>query len=153
VMEVSQAFSYDKEEEAKFCYRTTESAHPGVAAVYAQDEMLLGGKVHVLNRQQHTEFLQHRRDPIETRAEFVRRNWTTIVGFQTRNPVHRAHEYIQKCALEVVDGLLLHPLVGATKDDDIPAPVRMACYETLIDGYYPSDRELLSVYPAAMRYA
>ncbi len=153
VMDVEQAYEYDKQEEARLAYRTDEEAHPGVAAVYAQGEMLLGGPIKLFQRQQHTEFLEHRRDPKATRAAFAERGWKTIVGFQTRNPVHRAHEYIQKCALETVDGLLLHPLVGATKDDDIPAPVRMACYEALLAGYYPSNRVLLSVFPAAMRYA
>jgi sulfate adenylyltransferase len=153
VMDVEQAYDYDKREEARLAYRTDEEAHPGVAAVYAQEEMLIGGSVRLFQRQQHSEFLEHRRDPRETRAAFAERGWKTIVGFQTRNPVHRAHEYIQKCALETVDGLLLHPLVGATKDDDIPAPVRMACYEALLSGYYPANRVLLSVFPAAMRYA
>jgi sulfate adenylyltransferase len=153
VMDVEEAFEYDKREEARLAYRTEEEAHPGVAAVYAQDEMLVGGPIKLFQRQQHVEFLQHRRDPSETRAVFAQKGWKTIVGFQTRNPVHRAHEYIQKCAMETVDALLLHPLVGATKDDDIPAPVRMACYEALLANYYPADRVLLSVFPAAMRYA
>ncbi len=153
VMDVEEAFEYDKQDEARRVYRTDEDKHPGVAAVYAQDEMLIGGPVRLFQRQQHTEFLQHRRDPKETRAAFAEKGWKTIVGFQTRNPVHRAHEYIQKCALETVDALLLHPLVGATKDDDIPAGVRMACYEALLGSYYPANRVLLSVFPAAMRYA
>jgi sulfate adenylyltransferase len=153
IMDVEEAFEYDKQEEARRVYGTEEEAHPGVAAVYAQDEMLIGGPVRLFKRQQHDDFLQHRRDPKETRSAFAERGWKTIVGFQTRNPVHRAHEYIQKCALETVDALLLHPLVGATKSDDIPAEVRMACYEALLAGYYPENRVLLSVFPAAMRYA
>ena len=153
IMDVQEAFEYDKQEEARLAYRTEEEAHPGVAAVYAQGEMLIGGPIRLFERQKHSEFLEHRRDPKETRAAFAERGWKTIVGFQTRNPVHRAHEYIQKVAMETVDALLLHPLVGATKDDDIPAPVRMACYEALLANYYPDNRVLLSVFPAAMRYA
>jgi sulfate adenylyltransferase len=152
-MSVAEAFEYDKEREAGLVYRTTEAAHPGVAALYAQDELLIGGPVTVFAPTRHAEFVAHRRTPSETRAAFAERGWRTIVGFQTRNPVHRAHEYIQKVAMETVDGLLLHPLVGATKDDDIPATVRMACYEALIKDYYPANRVLLSVFPAAMRYA
>ena len=153
VMDVEETYEYDKHEEARLVYRTEEEAHPGVAAMYAQEEILLGGSVTVFKRQKHSDFLQHRRDPKETRAVFAEKGWNTIVGFQTRNPVHRAHEYIQKTAMETVDAMLLHPLVGATKDDDIPAPVRMACYEALLKGYYPENRVLLSVFPAAMRYA
>jgi sulfate adenylyltransferase len=153
IMEVREVFTYDKEEEARLCYRTTEAAHPGVAALYRQDDLLLGGPVALFRRRQKTDFPGYHLDPAQTRAAFAERGWRSVVGFQTRNPVHRAHEYIQKCALEIVDGLLFHPLVGETKEDDIPAPVRMACYEALIDGYYPKDRVLLSVLPAAMRYA
>ncbi len=152
VLELEEKYSYDKAREAEKVYRTTEEAHPGVAAVYAQGDVLLAGKVKVFRRPPGT-FPEFRLTPAQTRASFAERGWHTVVGFQTRNPVHRAHEYIQKCALEIVDGLLLHPLVGETKGDDIPADVRMHCYQVLLQDYYPSGRVLLSVLPAAMRYA
>jgi sulfate adenylyltransferase len=153
LMQVAQKFTYDRRLEAREVYRTEDEAHPGVAAVYAQGDILLGGPVHVLQLPAYDDFQAYRLTPAQTRDEFARRDWQTVVGFQTRNPVHRAHEYIQKCALEIVDGLLLHPLVGETKADDIPADVRMKCYEVLLENYYPRDRVLLSVNPAAMRYA
>lgn len=153
VLEIGEKFDYDKRLEARQVYCTEDEAHPGVAALYAQGDVLLAGRVQVLDVPAHDDFQQYRLTPAQTRAEFAARGWRTVVGFQTRNPVHRAHEYIQKCALEMVDGLLLHPLVGETKSDDIPVEVRMRCYEVLIENYYPSDRVLLSVNPAAMRYA
>ncbi len=151
VMTVQEVFGYDKAREAREVYRTEEEKHPGVAAVYAQGDTLLAGPVTVLplTADRGPYFLS----PAATRAAFAERGWRTVVGFQTRNPVHRAHEYIQKCALETVDGLLLHPLVGATKADDIPADVRMRCYEVLLANYYPQNRVILGVLPAAMRYA
>ncbi len=152
-MQVREKFAYDKQVEAEKVYRTTDEKHPGVAALYDEGDTLLGGPVRVLEVPGHDDFPQYRLTPAQTRAEFKERGWRTIVGFQTRNPVHRAHEYIQKAAMEIVDGLLLHPLVGDTKSDDIPADVRMRCYEVLIENYYPGDRVLLSVNPAAMRYA
>jgi sulfate adenylyltransferase len=153
VLEVEQVYRRDREVEARAVFQTTDRSHPGVAALDRAGDWLLGGRVRALSLPGHSTFAAHRRTPAETRAEFERRGWRRVVGFQTRNPVHRAHEYIQKCALEIVDGLLLHPLVGETKEDDVPADVRMRCYEVLLDGYYPMDRVLLSVFPAAMRYA
>ncbi len=152
-MHVREKFGYDKRAEAEKVYRTDEENHPGVAALYAQGDVLLGGPVRVLDVPGHDDFLDHRLTPAQTRAAFADRGWRTIVGFQTRNPVHRAHEYITKSAMEIVDGLFLHPLVGDTKSDDIPADVRMRCYQVLMANYYPAGRVILSVNPAAMRYA
>lgn len=150
ILNLRERFAYDKTREAREVYGTEDGAHPGVAAIYAQGDVLLGGPVTVFRS---IETDPYRLTPAQTRAEFAARGWRTIVGFQTRNPVHRAHEYIQKCALELVDGLLLHPLVGETKADDIPADVRMQCYRVLLDNYYPADRVLLAAMPASMRYA
>ena len=152
VMTIEEKYGYDKQHEASKVYRTTEEAHPGVNAMYQQGDILLGGPVRVVALQNQA-FAQYRYTPGQSRQLFVERGWKRVVGFQTRNPVHRAHEYIQKCALETVDGLYLHPLVGDTKGDDIPAHVRMRCYEVLLENYYRTDRVILGVLPAAMRYA
>lgn len=149
LLDVEDVFAFDREREAREVYGTQESAHPGVAALFERKDLLVGGTVHVVPTVSHPLSLS----PMQTRAAFAQRGWKTIVGFQTRNPVHRAHEYIQKCALEAVDGLLLHPLVGETKSDDIAPEIRLRCYEILLEHYYPKDRVLLSTLPAAMRYA
>jgi sulfate adenylyltransferase len=152
VLDVEEVYSYDKEREAERCFRTTEDAHPGVARLYAQAGSYLAGTVTVFQRQEPS-FPELHMDPADTRAVFAERGWKRVVGFQTRNPIHRAHEYLTKCALETVDGLLIHPLVGETKSDDVPAAVRVEAYRVLVDGYYPSDRVVVSAFPAAMRYA
>jgi sulfate adenylyltransferase len=153
ILELTQKYEYDKLHEALHVYRTNEEKHPGVAVVYQQGEVNLAGAIWLLQRDTDARFPTYQIDPIESRALFREKGWQTIVGFQTRNPIHRAHEYIIKCALEIVDGLFLHPLVGATKEDDIPADVRMRCYEIMLEHYFPKDRVILAINPAAMRYA
>jgi len=153
ILELQEVFRRDREKEALGVFLTEDREHPGVQALHDAGDHCLAGELKVLRLPQHHDFVKYRRTPAETRAAFAERGWSRVVGFQTRNPIHRAHEYIQKCALEIVDGLLVHPLMGATKGDDVPADVRMQCYEALFDGYYPKDRSMISVFPAAMRYA
>ncbi|MBD2412005.1 sulfate adenylyltransferase [Nostoc calcicola FACHB-389] len=153
VLQLTQKYHYDKTREAINVYRTDDANHPGVQVLYNQGSVHLAGDIWLLQREAHSQFPTYQIDPAASRQIFRENGWKTIVGFQTRNPIHRAHEYIQKCALETVDALFLHPLVGATKDDDIAADVRMRCYEILLEHYYPSDRVILAINPAAMRYA
>ena len=153
VMIVEEKYHHDKKLEAEKAYGTTDEKHPGVAVVYAQGAVCLSGPLSVLTARHEPSFAQYRLTPAQTRARFAELGWRTAVAFQTRNPIHRAHEYITKCALEVCDGLLVHPLVGETKGDDIPPDVRMKCYEVLLSNYYNAKNTVLSVWPAAMRYA
>ncbi|MER3433114.1 MAG: sulfate adenylyltransferase [Leptolyngbya sp. ERB_1_1] len=153
VLQLSEKYTYDKAREAVKVYRTDDEKHPGVAVVYRQGNVNLAGDIWLLERDPHPLFPTYQIDPARSRAAFQEKGWKTVVGFQTRNPIHRAHEYIIKCALETVDGLFLHPLVGATKEDDISADIRMRCYEIMLEHYFPNDRVILAINPAAMRYA
>jgi len=155
VMTVEEKFELDLDNLAQKCFKTTEDKHPGVQAIKRGGNKYIAGPLEMVNRPlRHEEIdAKYFLDPSETRAEFAKRGWKTIVAFQTRNPIHRAHEYLIKCAQEIVDGALIHPIVGETKSDDIPAPVRMRCYEALISNYFNPDHTFLSVMPTAMRYA
>ncbi len=159
ILHLEEKYKIDKEKEAKQVFRTTDDKHPGIAYLYSKGAVALGGKVTVFEKD--FSFLtsgssaikRYYLTPAQTRKTFQERGWKTVVGFQTRNPIHRAHEYVQKCALEIVDGLFIHPIVGAVKEDDVPADIRMRCYEVLIENYYQKNRVLLCVNPAYMRYA
>lgn len=153
VLHLEDKYQVDKEQEASAVLQTTEDAHPGNQYLKTVGDVYLGGKISFINRPRQQMLEEYRLDPKETRVLFKTKGWHRVVAFQTRNPIHRAHEYLQKCALETVDALLIHPLIGETKPDDIPPLVRMRCYEALLDKYYPRTRVALSVFPAAMRYA
>lgn len=152
IMKLAEIFRVDRAREAQAVFGTADLAHPGAANVLATPPWCLGGEVTLLAEIPSRNFLEYRLEPRQTRAAFAARGWRKIVAFQTRNPTHRAHEYIQKAALEICDGLLLHPLVGETKGDDVPAAVRMETYKVMLELYYPRDRAMLAVMPAHMRY-
>jgi sulfate adenylyltransferase len=152
-MSITSKYQPNQTREAEAVYKTTDSKHPGIQAMLAEGEVYVGGPIVMVNSIDHHDFLEFRLTPQMTRQIFTELQWQTIAAFQTRNPIHRAHEYITKIALELVDGLFINPLVGTTKSDDISATVRMQCYQVLLEKYYPSSRVRLGVFPAAMRYA
>jgi sulfate adenylyltransferase len=153
LMQVKEKYAHDKALEIPSVYKTEDEAHPGVAIVKKQGDTCLGGPIDVITTTFEPEFEEYRLPPAKTREAFAAKGWSTVSAFQTRNPIHRSHEYLTKVALEMTDGLLIHPLVGETKSDDIPANVRMDCYKVLVDNYYKKDRTILTVMPLAMRYA
>ncbi len=157
VIDIQEIYPHNRKLEIPNVFGTENDAHPGVKDVLKEGDWLVGGPIDVLRVAAVSEggerFEEFRLPPAATREAFGKKGWKTITAFQTRNPIHRAHEYLTKCALEICDGLLIHPLVGQTQPGDIPADDRMACYKTLIDGYYTADRTMLSVMPGAMRYA
>ncbi|QOJ15079.1 MAG: sulfate adenylyltransferase [Planctomycetia bacterium] len=153
VMQVEEKYRHDKALECEAVYRTRDAAHPGVAVTMSQGDVCLSGPLHVLTPRHEPAFGSYRMTPAQTRTAFAERGWRSVVAFQTRNPIHRAHEYITKCALEICDGLMVHPLVGQTQKGDIPADTRMRCYEALLSNYYSARSAMLAVWPAAMRYA
>jgi sulfate adenylyltransferase len=152
ILKLAEIFRVDRAREAEAVFGTAEDAHPGAKNVTSMPPWCLAGRVILFGDIPGRTFLEHRLEPRDTRKAFRERGWKKIVAFQTRNPTHRAHEYIQKAALEICDGLLLHPLVGETKGDDVPAAVRMETYKVLLDLYYPKNRAMLAVMPAHMRY-
>ncbi len=152
-LSVTETYKQDKKLQAVKAFGTDDAAHPGVKVLYDEGDVCLAGPIDVVTPRHEPMFVEHRLTPAQTRAEFQTRGWHTVVAFQTRNPIHRAHEYLTKCAQEITDGLLIHPLMGATKEGDIPGEVRMKCYEVLIEKYYHPDHTMLSIMPAAMRYA
>jgi sulfate adenylyltransferase len=151
---VEEVYERDLKREAENVFRTTDEEHPGVAMTYREGARTIAGPISVETLPEHIDAVKpYLLSPADTKKTFEDRGWKTIVAFQTRNPIHRAHEYLTKGALETVDGLLIHPLVGETKSDDVPAATRVECYRVLVDNYFPADRVVVSAFPAAMRYA
>jgi len=154
IMVIEDLFDLDLDKCCKSVFGVNDDNHPGVNFVKMYGNKFAGGEILVLNRPDRESIsADYYLDPLHTREMFEKKGLSKIVAFQTRNPIHRAHEYLIKCALESADGFLIHPLVGETKSDDIPADVRMKCYEVLVDNYFNNEKTMISVLPAAMRYA
>ncbi|MBT3254137.1 MAG: sulfate adenylyltransferase [Candidatus Marinimicrobia bacterium] len=153
VMTISEIYSYNKEVEAEKVFATTDLTHPGVVKLYEQGDIYLAGSLKVLSEGGYPETFHEFARPADTRALFEEKGWSTIAAFQTRNPIHRSHEYLTKVALELCDGLLIHPVVGKLKEGDIPADIRMECYQVMMENYYNPARTALKVYPIEMMYA
>lgn len=152
MMTVEEKYTYDKKEEAEKVFTTTDEEHPGVKRIYTQGDVYLGGPVKAFSEGSYPEQYPEFGRPAETRKIFEEKGWSMVAAFQTRNPLHRSHEYLAKIAMEVCDGVFIHPIVGALKPGDIPADTRMECYHALINNYFPADRIVLKVYPMEMRY-
>ncbi len=153
IISVEELYRPDKIREATLALGTGDEAHPGVQYLKSTGDTYAGGKVWLLDRAKTGPFADRELDPAQTRALFAEKGWQRVCAFQTRNPIHRAHEYLIKCALEIVDGFLIHPAMGETKSDDVPASARMDCYLALMEHYFPASNVALASFPYAMRYA
>lgn len=153
IIHVDDIYAYDRQVEARHVFRTEDANHPGVANLNAQGDHLVGGKVTVLDLPAGSPFEKDRLTAAEVRQRIAAKGWSTVCGFHARNAIHRAHEYLTKCALELVDGLLLHPTVGDGKGEEISSDARMASYRDLVDNFYPANRVILSVFPGLAKYA
>lgn len=153
-MKVSDKYKVDKEYECKQVFRTTDMEHPGVAMVMKQADMNIAGHVKVLSEGSFPkEYPGIYMRPAETRRLFEEKGWSTVAAFQTRNPMHRSHEYLTKIAIETCDGVFIHMLLGKLKAGDIPAEVRQKAIDVLLENYYVKDTNMVGGYPLDMRYA
>ena len=154
IMNVTDIYEFDKKKEAEAVLLTHDNAHPSVRYLNGLGRFYAGGQITLFERVlDDTRFANYTLDPRECRILFKTKGWERVVAFETRHPIHRGQEYLQKCALEGVDGLLTHPIMGEPRPGDIPAEVRMQCYLAMMNNYFPPDRVALSLLPAAMRYA
>jgi sulfate adenylyltransferase len=153
VLNVDEVYSFDKSGTSKAVYQTDDIRHPGVARTLEMKDKLIGGKIEVIEKESASSLRKYRMSPSETREEILRRGWKTVVGFQTRNVPHIAHEMLQKAALNIYDGLFLNPIIGKKKPGDFKDEVIIETYRTLLEKYYPKDRVMLVTLHTVMRYA